>query len=170
MGSPLAGTGAGKELRHLVKLHITSCDGQWSARVIKALVVPCLHIDLNLGMNFLALNRIVVDAEMHSVLCKDNGYDLLHPSPVTPTPPVESPKPPCQRQEEQAHEAIATLIESKAEHFHYGNQYLQSFVAQQAGSPLFLYKSFHLHSWCSILPSYQRSRRFKSDMLRLMQS
>jgi hypothetical protein len=118
MGSPLAGTGAGKELRHLVKLHITLCDGQWSARVIKALVVPCLHIDLILGMNFLALNRIVVDAKTRSVLCKDNGYDLLHPLPVTPTPPVESPKPPHQRREKQAQEAIATLIESEAEHFH----------------------------------------------------
>jgi hypothetical protein len=94
LGSPLGLQSSSLEniAHHSVCLPLSSLDGWWTAHVITAVVVPQLHLDLILGMNFLALNKIVVDAKHHSVIAKDTGYDLLNPQPVLPVPPILMPK------------------------------------------------------------------------------
>ncbi|KAF9453627.1 hypothetical protein P691DRAFT_658010, partial [Macrolepiota fuliginosa MF-IS2] len=54
-----------------------------------ALVMLRLHLDIILGMNFLVLNRIIVNAEAQTMIAKDTGCDLLHPPMITTTPPVK---------------------------------------------------------------------------------
>ncbi|KAF7759859.1 hypothetical protein Agabi119p4_11554 [Agaricus bisporus var. burnettii] len=83
MESPLGdeqGKSCGRsEITQETSLKIFSCDGQWTAQPVRALIVPHLHLDLILGLNFLTTNKIVVDAETRSVFAKDSGYQLLQP-------------------------------------------------------------------------------------------
>jgi hypothetical protein len=83
MESPLGGKKGSTEVTHEVVIVLSSCDGRWRSQVVRALVVQHLHLDLILGMSFLTANKIVVDAELRSVVAKDSGYQLLQP--LTPT-------------------------------------------------------------------------------------
>jgi hypothetical protein len=40
-------------------------------------------MDLILGLDFLVKNKIVVDAELRTVIVKETGFDLLHPPDPT---------------------------------------------------------------------------------------
>jgi hypothetical protein len=66
-------------LTHYCRLLIQSPDALWHSRVINAIICPELHTDSILGLDFLVRNKIVVDAELQTVIEKDSGYDLLHP-------------------------------------------------------------------------------------------
>ncbi|KAJ3568444.1 hypothetical protein NP233_g5716 [Leucocoprinus birnbaumii] len=86
----LGGVGEGKAtITHFIKLHVSSPDSVWSARVTRAYVVPNFKFDLILGLDWLRTNKIVVDMDIGSVVAKDSGYDLLHP----PLPPCPKPLP-----------------------------------------------------------------------------
>jgi len=62
-----------------IKLHISSLDPLWFSRVIPAIIVPSLHANIILGLDFLTCNHIVIDPEDRSAICKTNGYNLLNP-------------------------------------------------------------------------------------------
>jgi len=62
-----------------VKLHIFSLDSLWFSHVVPAIIVPGLHANIILGLDFLTRNRIVIDPEDHSAICKMDGYGLLNP-------------------------------------------------------------------------------------------
>ena len=81
--SPLKISGAfGAEeqvLDKYVRLHLLSPDRLWTSRVVNATIVPGLHADIILGLDFLQLNKIVIDVDENTAVCKDDGYDLLNP-------------------------------------------------------------------------------------------
>jgi reverse transcriptase-like protein/integrase-like protein/chromodomain-containing protein len=77
-----------KILTHYVKLRTTSIDGQWTSRLIFAIVAPGLCMPIILGLPFLTHNSIICDHEIRSCVHKKSGYNLLDPVPVPP------PKPP----------------------------------------------------------------------------
>jgi len=62
-----------------VKLHISSLDSLWFAYVVPAIIVPGLHANIILGLDFLACNHIVIDPKDCLAICKTDGYDLLNP-------------------------------------------------------------------------------------------
>jgi hypothetical protein len=66
-------------LTHYCRLSIQSPDAIWHSRIINAIICPQLHTDLILGLDFLVRNKIVVDAELRTVIAKESGYDLLNP-------------------------------------------------------------------------------------------
>jgi hypothetical protein len=61
------------------KLQLQSEDSVWKARVVNAVVCPSLHTDIILGLDFLEKNKIVVDAELQTVIAKESNYNLLNP-------------------------------------------------------------------------------------------
>ncbi|KIY53329.1 hypothetical protein FISHEDRAFT_15032, partial [Fistulina hepatica ATCC 64428] len=74
-------------LTEYVKLKLYDPSLAYSARTVKAVICPSLCTDVILGLPWLVLNRIVVDAEERSCICKDSGFDLLHPKIPEPPPP-----------------------------------------------------------------------------------
>lgn len=55
----------------------------WKSKAINAIICPQLHTDLILGLNFLSKNKIVVDANLCTIIEKSTGYDLLNPPDPT---------------------------------------------------------------------------------------
>ena len=92
-----------------VKLHISSLDSLWFSRVISAIIVPGLHAKIILSLDFLTRNRIVIDPEDHSAICKTDGYDLLNPPKPADFWKMPLLSPPLCRKLEQCsiHEGIA---------------------------------------------------------------
>ncbi|XP_006462325.1 hypothetical protein AGABI2DRAFT_119174 [Agaricus bisporus var. bisporus H97] len=83
LGKPLSLGGVGEgtfSCTHFVKLHVSSVDDTWKAQTVCALVVPQLHFDLILGLEWLRANKIIVDMAENSVVAKDSGYILLDAS------------------------------------------------------------------------------------------
>jgi hypothetical protein len=66
------------------KLHLQSQDASWKSCVVNAIICLNLYTDLILGLDFLARNKIVVDAELCMAVAKDSDYDLLNPSIAMP--------------------------------------------------------------------------------------
>ncbi|KAF8231905.1 hypothetical protein L208DRAFT_1274899, partial [Tricholoma matsutake] len=66
-------------LTHYCRLSIMSQDSLWHSHVLNAIICPGLHTDLIHGLDFLMKNKIVVDAELRTVIAKEPGYDLLNP-------------------------------------------------------------------------------------------
>jgi hypothetical protein len=73
------------------KLHLQSQDASWKSHVVNAIICLSLHTDLILGLDFLARNKIVVDAKLQMAVAKDSDYDLLNPSIAVPHVPIISP-------------------------------------------------------------------------------
>jgi hypothetical protein len=73
------------------KLHLQSPDSTWKSRVVNAVICPNLHTNVILGLDFLAKNKIVVDAELRTAIAKESNYDLLNPPCITPCKPISSP-------------------------------------------------------------------------------
>jgi hypothetical protein len=78
-------------LTEYCKSHIQSLDSSWKSRVINALICPNLYTDIILGLDFLTKNKIIVDAELRTVIAKDAQYDLLNPPTPIPKPAKLSP-------------------------------------------------------------------------------
>lgn len=77
-----------------VKLHVRSCDKIWTAHTTRALIVPDLHFDLILGLEWLSANKIIVDMAERSVTAKDSDYLLIDPSCMPKSiPPSYIPSP-----------------------------------------------------------------------------
>jgi len=66
-------------LTQYCRLSIQSPDALWHSHIINAIICPELHTNLTLGLDFLMKNKIVVDAELWTVVAKESGYDLLNP-------------------------------------------------------------------------------------------
>jgi hypothetical protein len=66
-------------LNEYCRLNLISQDAAWKSRTVNAIICPQLQTDLILGLDFLVRNKIVVDAELRTVIAKETGYDLLHP-------------------------------------------------------------------------------------------
>ena len=83
------------------KIHLQSPDSTWKSHMVNAIICPNLHTNLILGLDFLAKNKIVVDAELHMAITKESNYDLLNPPCITLHKPVPSPHQ-CQKAEAQS--------------------------------------------------------------------
>lgn len=80
-------------LTEYCKLHLQSPDSIWKSHVVNMLVCPNWHTKIILGLEFLAKNKIVVDAELQMAVTKESGYDLLNPTtPKAPIAPVSAPQ------------------------------------------------------------------------------
>ncbi|GBE81436.1 reverse transcriptase-RNase H-integrase [Sparassis crispa] len=77
------------ELFEWVKLSLYDPSNFWSAKSVRAIIVPSLCCPVILGLPFLAHNRIVVDVESCTAVNKDSLYDLCNPARISelPTPP-----------------------------------------------------------------------------------
>ena len=82
-------------LTEYCKIKLLSVDSVWKSRVVKAIICPNLFTDLILGLDFLATNKVVVDAELRTAIAKDSNYDLLNP--IIPSPSPQKLSPPIQR-------------------------------------------------------------------------
>jgi hypothetical protein len=78
-------------LAEYCKLHLQSQDSSWKARVVNAIICPNLYTDVILGLDFLARNKIVVDAHLRTAIVKESNYDLLNDQPCTLLIPRLSP-------------------------------------------------------------------------------
>lgn len=68
-----------KQLCHAVDILLTSRDSLYTAKPIRAIVSDSLSNDIILGMPFLEINAIVVDASTGRVTDKMNDYHLIDP-------------------------------------------------------------------------------------------
>ena len=66
-------------LTEYCRLNVSSLDARWKSRTLNAIICPNLQADVILGLDFLVRNKIVVDAELRTVIAKETGFDLLHP-------------------------------------------------------------------------------------------
>lgn len=90
-------------LTQYCRLSIQSPDAIWHSHVINAVICPQLHMDLILGLKFLIKNKIVVDAELWTIIAKDAGYDLLNPpNPKIHHCNIQMSPPQCHKLEAQA--------------------------------------------------------------------
>ncbi|KAG6823728.1 hypothetical protein H0H92_009207, partial [Tricholoma furcatifolium] len=83
-----------RTLTHYITMPVSSPCLQWTSKPQLFVVAPCLHSDIILGLDFLARNRIIVDASDRSAIVKDLNFDLLHPRPIPAfklRPPVFPP-------------------------------------------------------------------------------
>ncbi|KAJ7463061.1 hypothetical protein B0H11DRAFT_1815570, partial [Mycena galericulata] len=88
--------------REYVKLKVSSADGNWTSRVVRAKVNVGLCIPLILGMPFLSGEHIVIDAACRTAVDKRTGFDLLNnptlaprqwaPEWIVPAPTPKKPK------------------------------------------------------------------------------
>ena len=67
------------ELTHYCKLLIQSPDALWHSCTFNTIICPELYMNLILGLDFLAKNKIVVDMDLRTAIAKETGYDLLNP-------------------------------------------------------------------------------------------
>ena len=83
-------------LAEYVTLSLLLLNNAWTSRPVRALIAPNLCINILLGLPFLKHNKIVVDHELDTAICKSTGFDLLNENKIipltTPTPPQLSPK------------------------------------------------------------------------------
>ncbi|KAK0441374.1 hypothetical protein EV421DRAFT_1904830 [Armillaria borealis] len=72
-----------------VKLKLYDRQKAWSSRTVRAIIAPGLCSDIILGLPFLAVNNLVIDATERSVIDKLSGFNLLQvpSSPSVPTVP-----------------------------------------------------------------------------------
>ncbi|KAJ7649492.1 hypothetical protein DFH06DRAFT_912706, partial [Mycena polygramma] len=85
-----------------VKLKVSSGDGNWTSRVVRAKVNVGLCIPLILGMPFLSGEHIVIDSACRTAVDKRTGFDLLNnpthpprqwaPEWIVPPPTPRKPK------------------------------------------------------------------------------
>ncbi|KAJ7703757.1 hypothetical protein B0H16DRAFT_1482865 [Mycena metata] len=88
--------------REYVKLKVTSADGNWTSRIVRAKVNVGLCIPLILGMPFLSGEHIVIDSACRTAVDKRTGFDLLNnptypprqwaPEWIVPPPTPKKPK------------------------------------------------------------------------------
>ena len=67
-----------------VKLKVCSEDTRWTARVVRAIVVPGLAYPVILGRPFLESNKILINHKFGRVTAKDEKYWLLPVERVVP--------------------------------------------------------------------------------------
>jgi hypothetical protein len=70
-------------LTEYCRLNLQSPDAAWKSWTLNAIICPQLQTDIILGLDFLVKNKIVVDAELRTVIAKESGFDLLHPPDPT---------------------------------------------------------------------------------------
>jgi hypothetical protein len=70
--------GLDQELDHYCRLSFISPDYLWRSCTIDAIICPGLQMNIALGLHFLAKNKIMVDAELHTAVNKETNYDLLN--------------------------------------------------------------------------------------------
>ncbi|KAG6806471.1 hypothetical protein H0H92_011201, partial [Tricholoma furcatifolium] len=82
-----------RTLTHYVSMPVSTPCRRWTSNHQLFVVAPRLHSDIILGLDFLAKNRIIVDAADRSAIVKDLDFDLLHPRavPAFKTAPTLSP-------------------------------------------------------------------------------
>lgn len=68
------------QLMHYCRLNVILPDAHWKSQTLNATICPNLQTDLILRLNFLVRNKIVVDAELCTVIAKESGSDLQDPS------------------------------------------------------------------------------------------
>lgn len=90
-----------KILDEYCRIHLQSQDAWWKSHIVKAIVCPSLHTDLTLGLDFLARNKIMVDAKLRTTIVKETNYDLLNPQVPTLCTPTISPHQ-CRKAEKSA--------------------------------------------------------------------
>jgi len=66
-------------LTQYCRLNVSSLNACWKSRTLSAIICPNLQADMILGLDFLVRNKIVVNAELRTIIAKETGYDLLHP-------------------------------------------------------------------------------------------
>src|SRR5277367_4221620 len=98
-------------LSHFVILRATSLDQLWTSRPVRALLAPGLCTPIIFGLPFLSHNHIITDHELRSCVDKKNGYNLLHPTPVSPL--ITPPSPKIKREQIKKQKKLA-LSELKA--------------------------------------------------------
>lgn len=67
-------------LTEWTKIQLYDPTSGWSSCSVRAVVAPNLCSPLILGLPFLSHNKIVVDAELRTVIQKDTNVDLLNPT------------------------------------------------------------------------------------------
>jgi hypothetical protein len=70
-------------LTEYCRLNLQSPDAAWKSQMLNAIICPQLQTDIILGLDFLVKNKIVVDAELCTVITKESGFDLLHSPDLT---------------------------------------------------------------------------------------
>jgi hypothetical protein len=70
-------------LTEYCRLNLQSPDAAWKSWMLNAIICPQLQTNIILGLDFLVKNKIVVDAELCTVIAKESGFDLLHPPDLT---------------------------------------------------------------------------------------
>jgi len=90
-------------LTHYCRLHIQSPDAIWKSRTLNAVICLNLHTNIILGLDFLVKNKIIVDADLHTVIAKELGYDLLNlPNAKSNQElPIRSPHLQCKEEAQQ---------------------------------------------------------------------
>ena len=87
-------------LTEYCRVNVISQDAAWKSRTLNAIICPHLQTDLILGLDFLVKNKIVVDAELRTVIAKESGFDLLHPpDPTLKRVPLKILPAVCRRRE-----------------------------------------------------------------------
>jgi hypothetical protein len=86
-------------LSHYCRLDLIAPNTQWRSCTLNAIICLNLQTDIILGLNFLVKNKIVVDAELHTAIAKDCGFDLLNP-PVVSSLPLPKISPAVQQRQE----------------------------------------------------------------------
>ena len=66
-------------LTEWVKIQLYDPTSGWTSSSVRAVIAPNLCSPIILGLPFLSHNKIVVDAELRTVIQKDTNIDLLHP-------------------------------------------------------------------------------------------
>jgi len=80
-------------LAEYVKLQLYDPSGCWTSKSFRAVIAPSLCAPVILGLPFLQHNNIVIDHAARTVIDKNSGFDLLHPTlPSPPKPPKKKLK------------------------------------------------------------------------------
>lgn len=65
-------------LSEFVELNLTSIDGRWSSRRVRAVIAPSYCAQVILGLPFLSHNSLVTDYSARTCIDKRSNYDLLN--------------------------------------------------------------------------------------------
>jgi hypothetical protein len=69
-----------------VKLKLHDPNELWASRMVRAVVMPGLCLDVILSLPFLSINKIVIDHDSNTCIVKGTSYNLLNPLHNTQLP------------------------------------------------------------------------------------
>jgi hypothetical protein len=75
------------ELTEWVKLKLYDTKSWWSAKTVHAIIVPGIFSPIIPSLLLLSHNHIVIDHHACTVVDKELGFDLLHPTALLVKPP-----------------------------------------------------------------------------------